>query len=261
MSEMGQDATSPLVRAWSENDVGRLHLDNPARRNVLSQECSDQIAAGVARLLTEGVGAIVLTAAPPVFCSGGSLDALLSRRTPVSASYAGQTALAECPVPTIAVVDGPAIGAGCNLPLACDVTVASPAARFDPRFLDTGIHPGGAHLWRLSQRVGRQGAAALVLCGDTLTGEEAADKGLIWRCLPPAELEPFAIQMAERAAGRSRRLVERTKQSLIHTALLTDPAAAAAIELEAQEWSMEQPEFTAAVRQTQSRLAARTAPS
>lgn len=53
-------------------------------------------------------------------------------------------------------IDGAAVRAGVNLPLACDVVLASPEARFDPRFLDIGIHPGGGHLYRLAQRVGQQ---------------------------------------------------------------------------------------------------------
>ena len=112
------------------------------------------------RRSTSGAGAVVLTAEPPVFCAGGSLDALLSRDVPLAASYDGFLALANAPVPTIAAIDVAAIGAGVNLPLACDVILAAPSARFDPRWLDVGIHPGGGHLWRLFQRVGTQGAAA-----------------------------------------------------------------------------------------------------
>jgi enoyl-CoA hydratase len=247
-----------LVRSWSADGVGRVHLDHADQRNALSPAMSDQLAGAVRAVLADDVGAIVLTAAAPVFCSGGSLDALLSRDVPLEDSYAGMQALAQCPVPTIAAVDGPAIGAGCNLPLACDVILASPAARFDPRFLDVAIHPGGGHLWRLAQRIGPQGAAALVLCGDVLGGEEAAAVGLVWRCVAADELEETALRMARRAAGRSRPLVIRTKQSLRATALSADGDAAAALELQAQQWSVGQPEFEAAVRQIQARLAGRS---
>jgi enoyl-CoA hydratase/carnithine racemase len=65
-------------------------------------------------------------------------------------------ALADAPVPTLAVVDGPAIGAGVNFALACDVVITTPRAIFDPRFIDVGMHPGGGHLWRLQHRVGPQ---------------------------------------------------------------------------------------------------------
>jgi enoyl-CoA hydratase len=149
-----------------------------------------------------------------VFCAGGSLDDLLKREHPLGETYAGFLALADAPVPTIAAVAGPAIGAGVNLPLACDVVIASDSARFDPRFLDIGIHPGGGHMWRLAQRIGPQGAAALVLCGDVLTGQEAVSAGLAWRCVPDASVLQAALGLARKAAGRSPELVRRAKQVL-----------------------------------------------
>lgn len=250
-----------VVRAWSDAGVGRVHLQDPEHRNVLSKQMSDGIAAAVADLLADDdVGAIVLTAAAPVFCAGGSLSSLLSREVPLADSYAGQQALAEAPVPTIVAVSGPAIGAGVTLALACDVVLTSPSARFDPRFLDVGIHPGGAHLWRLRRRVGDQGAVALVLCGDVLTGEEAVRAGFAWRCVSDDDLEGAALALATRAAARSGPLVRRAKQTLRLSAALDDPAAAFALELEAQQWSVEQPEFETALRRVMAAVAKRTAP-
>jgi enoyl-CoA hydratase len=237
--------------------VGLLTLDDPAHRNALSPALSNALAAAVTQALDANAGALVLTAEPPVFCAGGSLDALLTRDVPLSASYAGFTALATAPVPTIAAINSPAIGAGVNLPLACDVILAGPHARFDPRWLDVGIHPGGGHLWRLQQRIGSQGAAALVLCGDSLTGEEAAAAGLAWRCVTEPELLPLAMQYATRAAGRHRPLVVRTKQSLVASERLATPEQAMALELEAQEWSMDEPGFADRIRAIQASLASR----
>jgi enoyl-CoA hydratase len=254
---MTETSTGALVRSWSQEGVGRIHLDDAAHRNVLSKQMSDAIAAAVAERLANDVGALVLTAEPPVFCAGGSLDSLLARDRPLSDFYAGQLALADSPVPTIAAVEGPVIGAGVNLPLACDVVIAGPDARFDPRFLDVGIHPGGGHLWRLRQRVGDQGAAALVICGDVLDGAEAAAAGLAWRCVPAGEAEARAVALAERAVGRSRDLVVRTKQTLRASAGLLDPSSAVALELEAQQWSVEQPGFLEAVERMKQQVAER----
>ena len=239
--------------------VGRVHLNDPRHRNALSKQLSDQLAAAVTDVLDDGAAAILLTAEPPVFCAGGSLEGLLRRDVPLSASYAGYRALIQSPVPTIAAVAGAAVGAGVNLPLACDVVIAAESARFDPRFLDVGIHPGGAHLWRLVQRVGVQGAAALALCGDVLTGQEARTHGLAWRCVADADLEPTALALAERVTRRSAPLVRRAKQTLQATVALTSFEESFALELDAQEWSVNQPEFTATVQRIQAAIAARKA--
>jgi enoyl-CoA hydratase len=254
---MSGTGTSPLVRYSLDTGVGRVHLDDPRHRNALSRQLSDELAEAVQAVIAEGATAIVLTAEPPVFCAGGSLDALVNRDAPLIDVYAGHLALANAPVPTIAAVAGAALGAGVNLPLACDVIIAAESARFDPRFLDVGIHPGGAHLWRLVQRVGVQGAAALVLLGDVLTGAEAQEHGLAWRCVPDADLEEVAMTLAGRAARRSAPLVRRTKQTLTATLAITSFDEAFALELDAQEWSVNQPEFADTVRRVQASVAAR----
>lgn len=234
-----------LVRVEIGDDgVAVLTLDDPDRRNALRLEMTRALATAVEQALAADVGAIVLAAEPPVFCAGGSLDDLLAPRAPLPDTYVGMLALAEAPVVTVAAVGGAAIGAGVNLPLVCDVVVASPAARFDPRWLDVGIHPGGGHLWRLERRVGRQAAAALVLCGERVDGREAERIGLVWRCVDAEEdLLPEARRLAARAAGRDRALVQRAKATLRATVDQPDVRSAIELELAAQQWSMTQPHF------------------
>jgi enoyl-CoA hydratase len=246
------------IRQVLEDGVAVLTLADPGKRNALSHRLSEDLAAAVGSVLSQGARSIVLDAEPPVFCAGGSLDDLLARARPLSQTYAGFLALAEAPVPTIAAVAGPAIGAGVNLPLACDVVVAGESARFDPRFLDIGIHPGGGHMWRLAQRVGPQGAAALVLCGDVLTGPEAVIAGLAWRCVPDSDVLEVALRLARRAAGRSPELVQRAKHVLRATTgySVAAPAAVAA-ELEAQQWSVGQPYFEETVRVLRAKIGSR----
>ena len=243
-----------LVRLDQPSDgVAVVTLDDAAHRNALSFAMTQAIGTAVHQALEGGARAIVLAAEPPAFCAGGSLDELLEPVATLPEIYEGMLALARAPVPTIAAVGGPAIGAGVNLPLFCDVIVASPSARFDPRWLDVGIHPGGGHLFRLADRVGRQAAAALVLLGEVADGERAADLGLAWRCVPDAELLPTAVALAERAAGRDGPLVRRTKATLDASLAAGDADAARAIELEAQEWSMARPEFTATLERLKHR--------
>ena len=239
-----------MIRSWVEDGVGRVHIDDAEHRNVLSLEHSQAIATAIAAF--DDVGAIVLSAADPVFCSGGVLDDLISPRAPLIDVYAAFDALRLAPVPTIAVVTGAAIGAGVNLPLACDIVIAGTSARFDPRFLDVGVHPGGGHLFLLQQRVGRQGAAALSLCGDALSGPEAERAGLAWRCVPDDEAEALALELARRAAGRDRELMARAKQTLDAQPLTLQDAFD--LELVAQQWSMDRPGFKDHVRALRDRL-------
>ncbi|MGZ4804192.1 MAG: enoyl-CoA hydratase-related protein, partial [Acidimicrobiia bacterium] len=161
--------------------VAVLTLDDPERRNALSQEMVVALTEAVATLeADEAVGAIVVTGAPPAFCSGADVSALTSLggegQNPhdVRDIYAGFLRVLECRLPTLAAVNGPAVGAGFNLALACDVRIAGESARFDARFLRIGIHPGGGHTWLLDRAAGPQTTAAMDLFGERIDGPRAA---------------------------------------------------------------------------------------
>jgi enoyl-CoA hydratase len=249
------DLNDRRVMLEREGNVAIVTLDDPARRNALSLEVTVQLGEAVeAAEADPEVGALVLTATPPAFCAGGSVDDLLNPRAPLRDMYAGVVALSRLSLPSVAAVNGPVIGAGVNLPLACDVILASPKARFDPRFMDLGIHPGGGHLWRMERLVGRQAAAALVLFGESLTGEEAARVGLAWRCVDDDELLTTAIALARRAADRPRELVARAKSVLDASLTFDSWEAAFEVEYEHQDWSMDQPAFQDRLAQLRAKL-------
>jgi enoyl-CoA hydratase len=130
-----------------------------------------------------------------------------------------------------------------NLALACDVRIAAASARFDTRFLQLGIHPGGGHTWMMARIVGPQTTAATVLFGEVLSGADAERCGLAWRCVPDADLMDAAVAMAARAAAAPRELVARTKATMADTATLATHAEAVARELDDQVWSVTQPAF------------------
>jgi enoyl-CoA hydratase len=201
-----------------------------------------------------GSRALVLCNTPPVFCAGGSVDELLEPRVGLEQIYRAFHALDEAPMPTVAAIDGAAIGAGITLFLCCDLAICTPSSRFDLRFLDVGIHPGGGALWRLERVVGRQGAAALTLFGEVLDGEEAARRGLIWRCVGANDLAAEARRLAEKAASRDPELVARTKQTMAAVPGVDGPAAAIDLELGPQRWSMERPGFQASLGELRERL-------
>jgi len=223
-----------------DGSIALLTLCDTDRRNALRIELSLDLEAAVNEAMAANIDVLILTATPPVFCSGGDLDDLVTPRASLSDIARGTQALASAPIPTIAVVEGAVIGAGINLPLACDVILCTPDASFDPRLLDLGVHPGGGQLRALALRIGRQGAAALSLLGDRLTGVEAAEVGLAWRCLPAADIGERALSLARRTASRPQEAMRRAKQTLDET-INVDRESAVEIELEQQQWSIEQP--------------------
>jgi enoyl-CoA hydratase len=249
------DTDDPRVLLARDGNVAVVTLDDPARRNALSLEVTTQLAAAVDEVRDDPeIGALVLTATPPAFCAGGSVDDLLQPRASLREMYAGFLAVAGLGIPTVAAVNGPVIGAGVNLPLACDVILCSPRARFDPRFMDLGIHPGGGHLWRMQRLVGRQAAAALVIFGEALSGEEAARVGLAWRCVDDDALLDTAVALARRAADRPRELIARAKSVLDQSAAIDTAAEAFELEFAHQDWSMQQPAFQDRLAQLRAKL-------
>jgi enoyl-CoA hydratase len=248
-------ATRTAVTLSIADRVAWITLVDVGRRNSTNEVLVEQLTNACAAVAADReVRAVVLKADGPVFSAGGDLDSLGTTPADSTAVYRGFRALAGLAVPTLAAVHGPVIGAGVNFILPCDVVVAAHRATFDPRFLDLAIHPGGGHLWRLEQRIGRQGAAALILFGESITAAEAANCGLIWKCVPDDELLPVVTAMAVRAARRPTELVRRTKSVLSLSRALTDPAMAASIEQDAQDWSMRQPEHADAVRRVRERV-------
>jgi enoyl-CoA hydratase len=230
--------------------VGTITLNQPERRNALTLPMVDELTAAFDSFESgEEVGAVIVTGAPPAFCAGADLGHLGGRSTEgggqrgMRSIYEGFLRVARSPLPTLAAVNGPAVGAGMNLALACDVRVASTRAKFDTRFLQLGLHPGGGHTWMLHRATGPQAAAAMVLFGEVLDGEAAAGCGLAWRCVPEDELVPVAQAMAGRAAAVPRQLLRRTKDTLRRVPQLQSQDEAVDHELEVQLWSMQQPAF------------------
>jgi enoyl-CoA hydratase len=233
------------LRSEIKGGVAVVTLDAPARRNALTLGLVDEIGAAFDAIESDpDVGAVVVTGAPPAFCAGADLSHLgSSQRQGLSHIYEGFLRVGRSTLPTIAAVNGAAVGAGVNLALACDVILAGESARFDTRFIDLGLHPGGGHTWMLQRRIGSQAAAALVLFGRTLDGRQAERAGLAWSCVPDGELLPLALEMGSAAAGAPRDLVERIKQTMRDVTQLTDQAAAVERELDPQVWSINQPAF------------------
>lgn len=233
-------------------------LNDPDRRNVFTlamsarvQEIFDDLEAD------ESINAVIITGAGKGFCSGGHLDELLENPGPAGMRkiYAGFVRIAESRLATIAAVNGAAVGAGMNALLVCDVIIAGESAKFDSRFLQIGLGPGGGHTWRLKNITGLQTAKAMVLFGEVLDGARAAEVGLAWKCVADDHLLAAAEELAAKAAKAPRELLMRTKETMHRTLAISTSDDAIDNELETQVWSMGEPAFVDMVSSLKARIA------
>lgn len=243
------------LRVERRDRVAVVTLDDPKRRNAFDLELVAEMVAALDAIESDpGVGAVVVTGAPPAFCAGADLGHLGdAAEDGLRAVYEGFLRVARSPLPTVAAVNGPAVGAGMNLALACDVRVAGRSARFDTRFLDLGLHPGGGHTWMLKRAVGSAAARAMVLFGQAVDGERAAAIGLAWECVPDAEVVDRSVELAARAASAPAELARRIKATLDTDH--ADHSTAVEAELADQVWSVGQPAFAERLAALRARVA------
>ena len=154
-------------------------------------------------------------------------------------------------------MNGAAVGAGMNLALGCDVRVAARRARFDTRFLQIGIHPGGGHTWMLRRIAGPQTTMATVIFGDVVDGTEAERLGIVHKCVEDDKLMEVAHAMAARAAAAPRELVIETKKTIKAMADVGTHPEAVALELTPQLWSTRQPFFEERIKALQSQISSK----
>jgi enoyl-CoA hydratase len=245
-----------LVLLTVAEGVATLTLNNPDERNTLTAPMVAEILAAMDTI--EGnpsIGAIVVTGAAPAFCAGANLGNLATASgSSLGTIYEGFLRIARSPLPTIAAVNGAAVGAGMNLALGCDVRIAARRAKFDTRFLQIGIHPGGGHTWMLRRITGPQTAFATVMFGEVLDGAEAERVGLVWKCVDDDQLLIEAQKMAARAASVPRPLLESVKKTIQEMADVVTHPEAVERELVPQLWSTKQPWFAERIAALQAKI-------
>ncbi len=211
-----------------DDAVVTLTLNRPEERNALSTQAQwDELVDCCARVRAdESVKVVILTGAGTAFSAGGNVKDMRDKKgiasgTPydVFKGYQGgiqriPLALFELEVPTIAAVNGPAIGAGCDLACMCDIRIASGDAKFAESFVKLGIIPGDGGAWLLQRAIGYQRAAELTFTGDTIDAQAALAMGLVTRVVAPEVLIPSARELAARIAANSGPALRMAKQLL-----------------------------------------------
>lgn len=206
MADQTPDLTHLRLDRPSEG-VALLTLDNPGLRNAMSDEMTASWVTAIDHLAADPtVRVVVVTGEGSAFCSGGntswiasepdaSVDHLRSRMLPF---YRAWLSVRRLEVPTIAAVNGPAIGAGLCLALACDIRYAAAGARLGVPFNKLGMHAGMAGTYLLPNVVGPAHARDLLLTGRVVDADEALRLGLVSRVVAPAA---FLDEVLETAAG------------------------------------------------------------
>lgn len=213
----------PLRLERPAEGVALLTLDLPDRRNAMTVELTDAWVDAVRRLRADPqVRCVVVTAVGSTFCSGGDLDWIgESAQRPVPelrdrmlAFYRSWLSIRDLEVPVLAAVNGPAIGAGLCLALACDLRYAGERASFAATFTALGMHPGMAASWLLPQAIGLPRTRELLFTGRTVGAVEAAQIGLIHGVFPDDLLRDEVLAVAATVAAQAPLAVRLTKAAL-----------------------------------------------
>ena len=216
------------VRARTEGGVAIVTLDRPEVRNALTgEDMLEELLDAIHDAETDpDVGVLVLEAEGPAFSAGGDIKAMAAQR----GLFEGNAAtiiekyrdsiqqltrfMATTDLVTIAAVDGPAIGAGFDLVLGCDLRLGTSRARFAHTFIEIGIIPGDGGAWLLPRVVGWQRAAELALTARSVDAEEALRIGILLEVAPDDQLESRALELAETIASKPRPAVTLAKRLL-----------------------------------------------
>lgn len=227
--------------------VAWVTLDGPDTRNALDAAAAAELVAACERIDADpAVGVAVVTGANGAFCSGADTQVLNSLRTaPADRGYEGLDELyrafrrvGSLAVPTLAAIDGAAVGAGVNLALAADLRIVTERARLISGFARIGLHPGGGHLHLLARASDAGTAAAAGVFAQPISAEQAVTSGLAWAQVPSEELHRHVSRMTAHLATDpvlARALVQTYRRTV------ADAAAwdrAVEIERARQMWSL-----------------------
>ena len=212
-----------------DNGIVTLTLNRPEKRNAIStrEACDEVVAACDALRRDDDVRCVIVTGAGSAFCAGGDLKGMRDG-TGISGGKTGAEiresyrrgiqriplALYELDVPTIAAINGPAIGAGLDLACMCDIRIASEKALFAESFVKVGIVPGDGGAFLLPKVIGMSKALEMSLTGETIGPAEALACGLISRVVAPEKLLDSAKETARKIAANPPQAVRLTKRLL-----------------------------------------------
>ncbi len=236
--------SEPSVLTSCTDFIARITLNRPAQRNAMTLDMGRELEAAVERInADDNVRVVVVRGAGSAFSSGGDLKTLASEAGLQNdgpefgggrAFYRSFLSVRKLRVPSIAAMNGHAIGAGLCLALACDLRVARAGAKMGLTFVRLGIHPGMAATWTLPRLIGPARAADLLYTGRVVTAAQALELGLVNR-VADDDFEAVVDALADEIAANGPIAVRALKETLAGSA---DRTIEEAIEREADAQAM-----------------------
>ncbi len=229
-----------LQLTTTTDGVATMTLSDPDRRNAMGMEMATDMVSMVADLSEDpDIRALIITGEGKAFCAGADLPQLFGERersvgqirAELQGYYRAFLAVRELPFPTIAAVNGAAVGAGLNLAMACDVRILGTHAKLGATFAKIGLHPGGGCTWFLVRAMGASRALTILLLGDLLDASRAVDLGLGEG--PEEDCVKAATDLAHRFAEVDAQLARHIKTA-VGIAVQTDDLGAV---LEYESWA------------------------
>jgi len=206
-----------------DGGIARLTLNRPDKLNSFNTQMHGEVRDALGQLPGSGARVLVLTGAGRGFCAGQDLgdravapgSAAVDLGESIDKYYKPLVlALQGLPMPVIAAVNGVAAGAGANIALACDIVIAAHSASFVQAFSKLGLLPDSGGTWTLPRLVGQARSLGLTLLGEKLPAETAAAWGMIWQCVPDAELGSTVDALARQLAAAPTRGLAWTKAAI-----------------------------------------------
>jgi 2-(1,2-epoxy-1,2-dihydrophenyl)acetyl-CoA isomerase len=204
--------------------IARLTLNRPERLNSFNIQMHEEVRAALEQVKEDAsCRVLILTGAGRGFCAGQDLadravtpgEAATDLGESIERRYKPLVlALRALPMPVIAAVNGVAAGAGANLALACDLVIAARSAAFIQSFSRVGLVPDSGGTWFLPRLIGQARAIGVAFLGDKLGADEAADWGLIWRCVADQDFPGAVDELAQRLAAAPTQALARIKQAI-----------------------------------------------
>ena len=241
--------SEPAVLYDAKDQIAEITLNRPENRNSMTDDVLEGLRAAVAAVRGDtSVRCVIVTGRGSSFCAGADFKSG-AQRSESGAGYEGAhersfamyspfLSILDIEVPTIAAMQGHAVGGGLGLAIVCDMRVANESAKYGANFVRLGLHPGMAATYILPRLVGLPRATELLLTGRLVSGQEAANMGLANYAVAGDQVHAKARELAREVAAAAPIAVRWTKKS-IYREVSWDPKRAAELEAHAQSRTLE----------------------